>query len=102
MTHLERGPRRTLRLLGDWNHRVPGNRWQDAGLNGAAFDLAQVVPCSPDARRLKDLHVARAGLVKDRTNLCNRAKVQEIAVLKRQTKARLARLERQIAELDAE
>lgn len=69
---------------------------------GAAFDLAPMAPCSPDARLLKDLHVARAGLVKDRTRLCNRAKVQEIAVLKRQTKARLAQLERQIAELDTE
>jgi transposase len=41
-------------------------------------------------------------LIKDRTRLRNRAQIQDIAVLKRQTKARLAQVERQIAELDAE
>jgi transposase len=51
---------------------------------------------------LRDLHVARAGLIKDRTRLRNRAQTQDIAVLKRQTKARLAQLERHVVELDAE
>ena len=73
-------------------NRLQVNRSKILALHKAAFDLAPMAPCSPDARLLKDLHVARAGLVKDRTNLCNRAKVQEIAVLKRQTKARLAQL----------
>ena len=69
---------------------------------GAAFDLAPQEPCSKEARILRDLHVARTGLIKDRTRLRNRAQTQDIAVLKRQAKARLAQVERQIAELDAE
>ena len=69
---------------------------------GAAFDLAPQAPCSKEARILRDLNVARAGLIKDRTRLLNRAQTHDIAVLKRQTKARLAHVERQIAELDAE
>jgi transposase len=69
---------------------------------GAAFDLEPQAPCSKETLVLKDLHVARTGLIKDRTRLRNRARTQDIAVLKRQSKARLAQVERQIAELDAE
>lgn len=69
---------------------------------GTAFDLAPQAPCSREARILRDLHVARTGLIKDRTRLRNRAQTQDIAVLKRQIKARLAQVDRQIAELDAE
>lgn len=69
---------------------------------GAAFDLAPQEQCSKETRVLRDLHVARTGLIKDRTRLRNRAQTQDIAVLKRQTKARLAQVERQIAELDVE
>ncbi|PTX38097.1 IS110 family transposase [Allosediminivita pacifica] len=69
---------------------------------GATFGLASQAPCSREARVLKDLHVARTGLIKDRTRLRNRAQTHDIAVLKRQNKVRLAQLDRQIAELDAE
>ena len=69
---------------------------------GAAFELAPQAPSSKEASILRDLHVARSGLIKDRTRLRNRAQTQDIAVLKRQTRARLAQVERQIAELDAE
>ena len=69
---------------------------------GAAFDLEPQAPCSKEIRVLKDLHVARAGLIKDRTRLRNRAQTQDISVLKRQTKTRLTLVERQIAELDTE
>ena len=69
---------------------------------GAAFDLVPQAPSSKEAGVLRDLHVARTGLIKDRTRLRNRAQTQDIAVLKRQTKARLAQVERQITELDAE
>ncbi len=69
---------------------------------GAAFDLAPQAPSSKESRILRDLHVARTGLIKDRTRLRNRAQTQDIAVLKRKTKARLAQVERQIAELDVE
>ena len=68
----------------------------------AAFDLEPQAPCSKEIRILKDLHVARAGPIKDRTRLRNRAQTQDISVLKRQTKTRLTLVERQIAELDAE
>ncbi|MDX2485108.1 MAG: transposase, partial [Pseudodonghicola sp.] len=68
---------------------------------GAAFDLAPQASCSREARVLRDLHVARTGLIKDRTRLRNRIQTQDIAVLKRQTKAQITQVERQIAELDA-
>jgi transposase len=69
---------------------------------GAAFNLSPQAPCSRESRILKDLHVARTGLIKDRTRLRNRAQTHDVAVLKRQTKARLAQVDRQIAELDTE
>jgi len=69
---------------------------------GVAFDLVPQVPCSKEILVLRDLHVARTGLIKDRTRLRNRAQTQDIAVLKRQTKARLAQVERHVVELDAE
>jgi len=69
---------------------------------GAAFDLVPQAPSSKEARVLRDLHVARAGLIKDRTRLRNRVQTQDLTILKRQTKARLVQLDRQIVELDAE
>ncbi|MFN2335325.1 MAG: hypothetical protein ABR550_13000, partial [Wenzhouxiangellaceae bacterium] len=48
------------------------------------------------------MQVARTGLVKERTRLRNRGQTQGNRVLKRQTKTRLALVERQIKELDAE
>ena len=69
---------------------------------GAAFNLVPQAPSSEEPRIRKDLHVARTALIKDRTRLHNRAQTQGIAVLKRQTKARLTQAERKIAELDAE
>ena len=69
---------------------------------GAAFDLEPQVPQSRNMRDLRDLHVARTGLIKDQTRLRNRAQTQDISILKRQIKARLTLVERQIAELDVE
>ena len=69
---------------------------------GAAFGLEPQAPCSKEIRILKDLHVARTGLIKDRTRLRNRAQTHDIALLKRQTKTRLDQVNRQIAELDTE
>ena len=69
---------------------------------GVALDLEPQEPQSKNMRDLRDLHVARAGLIKDQTRLRNRAQTQDISVLKRQTKARLTLVERQIAELDVE
>jgi len=69
---------------------------------GPAFDLEPLVPCSKEARVLKDLHVARTGLIKDRARLCNRVQTQDLTILKCRTKARLVQLDRHIVELDAE
>jgi len=54
------------------------------------------------SRRLHQGPERIAGLIKDRTRLRNRAQTQDVAILKRQTKARLAQVERQITELDTE
>lgn len=69
---------------------------------GMALGLPAQKPCSEEARILKDLHVASIGLIKERTRLRNRAQTHNIAVLQRQTKARLGQVERQIIELNAE
>lgn len=69
---------------------------------GDTFDLKPQAACSREAQALRDLQAARTGLIRDRTRLRNRLQVQDMALLKRQTRARLAQLERQIAELDAE
>jgi transposase len=69
---------------------------------GVALALEPDAPISPRLHDLKDLQVARSGLVKERTRLRIRKHVQTNPVLKRQTQTRLALVERQIAELDAE
>jgi transposase len=50
---------------------------------------------------LKDLHVARQALVKDRTAAKNRAKVIAVPLLKRQSEARLRQIDQQLAAIDA-
>lgn len=69
---------------------------------GAALALEPDEPVSEKLNELRDLQVARTGLIKERTRLHNRGHVQTNPVLKRQTKARLTLVERQITELDAE
>ena len=69
---------------------------------GAALAPEPDLPVSEHARDLKDLQVARTGLVKERTRLRNRGQIQINRVLKRQTRTRLALVERQIKELDTE
>ena len=69
---------------------------------GAALNLEPDAPISESQHVLKDLQVARTALVKERTRLRNRSHVQLNSVLKRQIKARLTLVERQLAELDAE
>jgi transposase len=51
---------------------------------------------------LKQLHIARDALVKDRTAAKNRAKVITLALLKRQNSERLKHIERQITAIEAE
>ena len=69
---------------------------------GAALAPEPDRPVSETSRDLRDLQVARTGLVKERTRLRNRGQTQNNAVLKRQTRTRLALVDRQIAELDRE
>lgn len=52
--------------------------------------------------QLKELHIARAALVTDRTAAKNRAKALTLAVLKRQNVERLSQIERQLAAVEAE
>jgi len=50
---------------------------------------------------LKELHVARLALVKDRTAAKNRQKNLSLPILKHQTKQRLKHIDRQLAQIDA-
>lgn len=50
---------------------------------------------------LKELHVARLALVKDRVAAKNRQKNLSLPILKRQTKQRLKHIDRQLAQIDA-
>ena len=59
-------------------------------------------PClSQNMAELKELHVARSALVKDRTATRNRAKTLSIALLKRQSAERLAEIDKKIDEIEA-
>ncbi|MFV0383206.1 transposase [Paracoccus sp. (in: a-proteobacteria)] len=69
---------------------------------GIALDLEPDTPVAKTTRILKDLQVARTALIKERTRLKGRADVQTNALLKRQMNARMALVEKQIAELDRE
>jgi transposase len=50
---------------------------------------------------MKELHIARSALVKDRTAALNREHIRRSALLRRQAAQRLAQIERQIAAIDA-
>jgi transposase len=68
---------------------------------GALLEL-ETRPARSDAlTELKELHIAREALVKDRTAARNRAKIQTLALLKRQNAQRLDQIERHIAAIDA-
>ncbi len=67
---------------------------------GDAFSLEAQGATSANLRALKELHIARLALVKDRTRTLNRVKTLTLALVKRQAKARLKQLGNQIAQLD--
>lgn len=69
---------------------------------GSALALEPDQPLTERQHILRDLQVSRSSLIKERTRLRNRGHVQNHSILKRQTKVRLALIERQIDELDAE
>lgn len=69
---------------------------------GVALELEPDEPVSENLHDLRDLQTARAALIKERGRLRNRRLILTSALLKRQTNARLALVERQLGELDAE
>lgn len=69
---------------------------------GALLNLEARPPQSEGIADLKQLHIAREALVKDRTAAKNRAKTLRIALLKRQSAERLKHIERQLAAVEAE
>lgn len=68
---------------------------------GAMLELQTRPPRSEIVLELKDLHLAREALVKDRTAAKNRGKILTLSLLKRQNGQRLDQIERQIAAVEA-
>lgn len=69
---------------------------------GALLDLEARPVRSPILNELKDLHMAREALVKNRTAAKNRAKTLTLAILKRHNGEQLRQIERQIAAIETE
>ncbi len=67
---------------------------------GQAFSLEPQTPTSNNQRALKELHVTRQALTKDRTRAPNRQKILTFPFLKRQVKARPSQLSTQPSQLD--
>lgn len=67
---------------------------------GTALDLVPDAPADKNQPALKEMQIARMALIKERTRLLNRSKTQTLAILKRQSKARLGQIKRQLAELE--
>lgn len=68
---------------------------------GAVLGLEARPVRSAILNTLKDLHLARDALVKDRTAARNRAKVITLALLKQHSVARLKQIDQQLAAIDA-
>lgn len=69
---------------------------------GVALGLKPDEPVAENLRELRDLQTARSALIKERGRLRNRRLILTSSLLRRQTNARLALVERQLGELDAE
>ena len=69
---------------------------------GDRLELPPDPPASPVMRELQALQTARAGLVRDRIALIQRADAARLALLKRQTGRALRLVEAQLAEIEAE
>lgn len=69
---------------------------------GALLGLEARPVRSPVLVDLKDLHMAREALVKNRTAAKNRSKTLSLPILKRQNAAQLRQIEHQIAAIEAE
>ena len=69
---------------------------------GAMLELRTRPPQSEALLKLKELHLARDALVKDRTAAKNRAKILTAPLLKRHNAQRLEQIKRHIAAIEAE
>jgi transposase len=68
---------------------------------GNAFVLQPDEPATKIQHDLRELRAFRSALVKDRTRIMSRLKGQTLSITCRQSKARLAQVDRQIAEINA-
>jgi transposase len=73
---------------------------QMLAMMGAALNLSPDEPVDRNQHVLKELQVARTALIKERTRLKNREKTQTLPLLKRQSKARLDQITRQLTQLE--
>lgn len=69
---------------------------------GDAFALEPDKPAIKIQHDLKELRSFRSGLIKDRTSIICRLKTQTLSVTRRQSKARLAQVDKQISEINTE
>lgn len=69
---------------------------------GEALALIPDKPQAEDLPVLKELQIARQALIKDQTRLKNRLQTQTVSLLRRQSKARLTQIKRQLQQLDLE
>ena len=69
---------------------------------GHVFALEPDEPAAEIQHDLKELRSFRSGLIKDRTGIMSRMKTQTLPITCRQSKARLAQVDKQIAEINAE
>ena len=69
---------------------------------GNAFALEPDEPAAEIQHDLRELRSFRSGLIKDRTGIMSRMKTQTLSITRRQSKARLAQVDKQIAEINAE
>ncbi|WP_210165059.1 IS110 family transposase [Methylosinus sp. PW1] len=68
---------------------------------GEVLDLAPRPCVSQTIAELKELHLARAALIKDRTAAKNRAKAITLSLLEKQNKKRIADIDAKMEEIDA-
>jgi transposase len=69
---------------------------------GAVLDLQPRPAPSQNLAELKELHIARQALVKDRTAAKNRSKILTVPLLKRQNAERLKHIQQQIQAIEAQ
>lgn len=69
---------------------------------GNAFALIPDEPATKIQHDLKELRSFRSGLVKDRTSIMSRLKNQNLSITRRHSEARMAQVDKQIAEINAE